>query len=64
MVASLHALSFPLPGGICRHTEEDCHLSEVIMVMFNCDDGNGDVIDGDDGHVSDHGHGDVGDDYW
>ena len=34
MVAGLHALSFPLPGGVCRHTEEDCHLSEVMLVMM------------------------------
>ena len=34
VAVGLHAFGFPFSGRICRHTEEDCHLQEVIMMVL------------------------------
>ena len=34
MAACLYALGFPLSRGICGHSQEDCPLSEVMMLIM------------------------------
>ena len=34
MAVGLHALGFPLSGRVRRHTAEDRHLQEVVIVIF------------------------------
>ena len=34
MAAGLHALGFSLSRGICGHSQEDCPLSEVMMLII------------------------------
>ena len=34
MAAGLHAPGFSLSRGICGHSQEDCSLSEVMMLII------------------------------
>ena len=34
MAAGLYALGFSLSRGICGHSQEDCPLSEVMMLII------------------------------
>ena len=34
VAAGLYALGFSLSRGICGHSQEDCSLSEVMMLMI------------------------------